>query len=79
MLTGRRPYTHLNDPTGTIPDNMPVFILLASDALAVDFVREWARRVRDLGGTADTVGSALDQADAMAIWGDKHGVKVPGV
>lgn len=79
MLTGRAPYHRLIDPSGTIPDDEPVFVIRASDVTAVEHVLEWARRVRSLGASADTVGGAIAQADEIAAWQQKHGCKVPGL
>lgn len=52
------------------PD-MPFFLLLASDELAADLVREWAFRAKARGVNPEKVAEAEHCANKMDAWPDK--------
>lgn len=53
-------------------DDEPVFVLRAKDVLAPEVVRDWAERARSAGVNPDKIVEALNVADKMELWQDKH-------
>lgn len=65
MRHAREDYNHIQDPSGRIPEDEPVFLLRAQDATAAQVVRYWASlQDPDCGLT----GPAREQADKMELW-----------
>jgi hypothetical protein len=58
-------------------DDEPVFVLCGRDAIAPQVVREWSIRALHAGVPSDKVKTALDVADRMYEWQEKHGKKLP--
>ena len=54
--------------TNKIPDDEPVFVLRAQDALAPDLVEVWAIRAGSAGCNHDKVLAAHACADEMRRW-----------
>lgn len=77
MKHARPDYDGIQDPSGKIPADEPVFLLRASDMLAPSIVRSWALQAKANGAAADIVEAADRQATAMIKWQVKHGSKVP--
>lgn len=77
MLHARSDYAHIQDPTGKIPADEPVFLLRARDVAAPFTVLFWAELVRKAGASADLVEAAAGQAMRMMQWQKVHGTKVP--
>ena len=77
MKHARQDYDRIQDPSGLIPEDEPVFLLRAQDKVAPDIVRKWAARAELAGASKDIVTAANRQADLMAAWQQKHGDKVP--
>ena len=74
MQHARADYDHIQDPSGKIPVDEPVFIIRAQDKIGAKIVREWAYAARDAGAAEDIVQLALDQSYAMEAWAKK---KIP--
>ncbi len=68
MKHARQSYQHIQDPSGKIPVDEPVFLLRAQDPVAADLVRQWANETEDLGGATLIVELARGQADRMDQW-----------
>lgn len=68
MIHARQSYQHIQDPSGKIPAEEPVFLLRAQDPVAADLVRQWANETEDLGGAPLIVALARGQADLMDQW-----------
>lgn len=79
MKHGRHDFDRIQDPTGQIAADMPVFLLLGKDKAAPAAVRAWAEAAEDLGADADTVTGALIQASKMDYWQKENGSQVPTV
>lgn len=78
MKHARPDYDHIQDPTGHIPADEPVFLLRAGDMNAPGAVRNWAHMAWANGASREgIVQTALDHADAMEAWQKEHGRKVP--
>ncbi len=71
MKHARADYAHIQDSTGRIPPDEPVFLLRGQDLLAHGLVRQWACLLRTNGGDPRLVDLALAQADAMEAWAIK--------
>lgn len=77
MKHAREDYNRIQDPSGKIPDDEPVFLLRAKDKLAPDFVQAWGLALLEVGGDAKMAQLALDHADSMREWQAVHGCKLP--
>jgi hypothetical protein len=66
---GRSDYEQIQDPTGKIGDDEPVFLLRAQDELAPLMVRHWAETYRSRPGHDPEVArNAWEQGDEMVRW-----------
>lgn len=72
MLHPHKKYAHIQDPTGMIPEDEPVFILRAGDQIAPMVVRYWADRNDHAGGDPAVSQQAKDHADKMERWPKKN-------
>jgi hypothetical protein len=78
VIHARSDYNHIQDPTGKIPADEPVFILRGTDVCAPDAISHWAHLAEQRGAKADIINAALDQATAMRKYQREHGVgKIP--
>lgn len=68
MKHARKDYQHIQDDTGRIPKDEPVFLLRGQDQCAADAVRFYAHLVEQRGGDPEVVRASRAQADAMAAW-----------
>lgn len=70
MLHARPDYQdRIQDTSGKIPADEPVFLLRAQDQTSAGLVREWARRNEQIAGhDANAVKLALEHADKMDKW-----------
>lgn len=68
MKHGRDDYDRIQDPTGLIPEDEPVFLLRAQDKHAAMAVRNYAMRVRVAGGDPGIIDIAEAHADLMDAW-----------
>lgn len=55
----------------TVPDDMPVFVLLGSDTCAPEAVLAWAGEALKQGVNADKIDGAIDALQAMNEWTPK--------
>jgi hypothetical protein len=73
MRHARADYDRIQDPSGKIPEDEPVFLIRAQDATAAEVIRYWASlqpegRLKDL---------AEIQAKAMEDWPHKKTADAP--
>lgn len=68
MKHARDSYKHIQDSSGKIPVDEPVFFLRAQDPVAAEVVRYWALLTADKGGDPAIVALANFQARAMDQW-----------
>jgi hypothetical protein len=64
MKHARPDYDRIQDPSGKIPTDEPVFLLRGQDKTAATTVRLWARMQKD----PELARLAMEQADAMDLW-----------
>lgn len=77
MLHPRKDYEHIQDPSGKIPANEPVFLLRAQDKVAARTVRAWADYNVDAGGDPALSKTAREYADKMDAWPVKKLADLP--
>lgn len=77
MKHARPDYAGIQDTTGRIPPDEPVFVLRATDMLAPGTIRHWAHQANANGAERRIVDAAMAQADAMEAYQKEHGRKVP--
>lgn len=64
----RSDYDGIQDSTGKIPDDEPVFVLRGKDPSAAAAVRAWAHDVDKRGGDPLLVGRAMEWAAVMSVY-----------
>lgn len=79
MLHGRRDYDHIQDPTGKIGEDEPVFILRAHDALAPAMLKLYADLLRTHVTDRAMVANVEEQAQRMRDWQAVNGKDYPDV
>jgi hypothetical protein len=77
MIHARKDYDHIQDPSGQIPADEPVFLLRAQDVLAPRMLIIWAEELITRGGDKEMAGIVADHAANMIAWQEKHGCKLP--
>jgi hypothetical protein len=80
MKHNRKDYAQIQDPSGKIPEDEPVFLLRGQDPLAPYVIRKWADKVQRHGGDPRIVNEAYEQAEVMERWQRdalKHGPHTP--
>lgn len=77
MKHARKDYDGIQDPSGKIPEDEPVFLLRAQDVTAPFLVEEWAHRAVRYGAESNIVEAAKLQVLAMREWQKEHGMKIP--
>ena len=77
MLHPREDYARIQDPTGKIPMEEPVFMLRGQDPNAAGLVREWARLNDRDGGDRRLSRMAYIHADKMDAWPVKKQSDLP--
>ena len=77
MKHARDDYSHIQDPSGKIPEDEPVFLLRAQDKVAPEVVEDWAIAARNAGADPEIVNHAFAHAQLMRKWQTEHGCKVP--
>lgn len=68
MKHGRADYQHIQDPSGKIPADEPVFLIRAQDRLGRRVLRLYAQLAEWLGYAADFVQHLRDLADEFDRW-----------
>jgi len=78
MLHARDDYNgRIVDLENKIPEDEPVFLLRAQDAVAPQVVEFWADQAEGRGAKPDIVNAAHSQALEMIKWQETHAMKVP--
>lgn len=77
MKHARADYAEIQDPTGRIPEDEPVFLIRGQDIAGPTTVLCWANLAEKYGASKEIVESAKLQAKLMADWHQSHGSKVP--
>jgi len=77
MKHARPDYDRIQDPLGKIPEDEPVFLLRAQDAVAPGLVEAWAIAAHAAGAQDDIVQHAYEHAQLMRKWQAEHGSKIP--
>lgn len=75
MKHARGDYNRIQDPSGKIPADEPVFLLRAQDISAPETLRFWADENVRNGGDLELSRLAEQWATTMEEWQDKHGNK----
>ncbi len=76
MKHARPDYDRIQDPSGKIPVDEPVFLLRAQDRTAPAILDEWARLQIFFGGDSQLAEMAREQALRMREWQAAHGSKL---
>lgn len=71
MIHARKDYQTIQDASGKIPFNEPVFLIRAQDVLGAKTVRAWADFNDANDGDQELSRLARDHADLMDAWGIK--------
>lgn len=78
MKHARQDYNRIQDPSGQIPDDEPVFLLRGQDICAPVAIQAWADKAEKMGVAAQLVQAARDWALEMLNYRIKKGRgKVP--
>lgn len=77
MKHARQDYNRIQDPTGKIPDNEPVFLLRGQDVCAPIAVQAWADEAEKRGADAELVRKARAWAAEMVTYQTDKKSKVP--
>ena len=79
MKHARKDYDHIQDPTGKIGIDEPVFLLRAKDVLAPGILMRWAHELIVRGGQQRMAKMVTDHAVEMIQWQEKNGCKLPDI
>jgi len=77
MKHARADYDRIQDPSGKIPADEPVFLIRGQDLAAPDTLREWCRLAHKAGASNDIINKVMDQARAMEAWQRQVARKTP--
>jgi hypothetical protein len=77
MLHARKDYQRIQDPTGKIPADEPVFLLRAQDKTAANVVDFWANANEMIGGDPAAIALARAHVKRMQEWPVKKVCDVP--
>jgi hypothetical protein len=77
MQHARSDYNRIQDPTGLIPDDEPVFLIRAKDRVGAAAVRAWARLHVEAGGDPAMANAAIIHAGRMDAWPEKQEADAP--
>lgn len=77
MIHARTDYEHIQDDTGKIANDEPVFLLRAIDATAPATLRFWADQLEQNNGDAIAIAATRAHADLMEVWQNQYGCKAP--
>jgi len=84
MIHNREDYNQIQDPSGKIGEDEPVFLLRGQDKFTPELIRHWAilymRSQSKLSKDVNmTYNSVLAWANRVEIWQEEHGCKVPDI
>lgn len=77
MIHARKDYDHIQDTTGKIATDEPVFLLRAKDETAPDALLAWAHALELSGGDKVAIEATRKHAELMIKWQEKNGCKQP--
>ncbi len=77
MQHSRADYNRIQDPSGKIPADEPVFLLRGQDKHAPEVVAYWASLVLREGGDPKIANAAMEHARGMRDWQAEHCRKAP--
>ena len=77
MIHARKDYNHIQDPSGKIAKDEPVFILRAKDELAPMCLALWAAELIARGGDKKMANMVAAHAVKMINWQEKNGCRLP--
>lgn len=77
MRHAREDYNRIQDPSGKIPEDEPVFIIRGQDILGPIVLREYAAHAQYFHVSDDLIQKVLEHANAMEQWQKTIAVKVP--
>lgn len=77
MIHARKDYNHIQDPSGKIAKDEPVFILRAKDLLAPTTLLFWAEELSRKGGDKVMAKMVAEHATKMLAWQELNGYKLP--
>jgi hypothetical protein len=67
----------IQDSSGLIPSDEPVWLIRGQDKIAADAVRSYANLHRLNGGSDQVYEAAMKQADLMEAWEPKKSADIP--
>lgn len=76
MKHARDDYNRIQDPSGIIPEDEPVFLLRGQDITAPETLEFWALQNMKRRGSVALITRALNQADEMRKWQSEHRSKI---
>ncbi len=77
MKHARPDYDRIQDPSGRIPDDEPVFLLRGQDLAAPYALHAYADELMRLRADPELIQRVLKQADEMQRWQAERARKVP--
>lgn len=77
MKHARKDYERIQDPTGLIPVDEPVFLIRAKDEVGPLTVDKWADYAEQAGASHGIVTHAREHAQLMRKWQREHGCQIP--
>jgi len=77
MIHERSDYMHIQDNTGKIGNDEPVFLLRAKDELAPVVLQYWVDRLRLREGNTIAAKAVQKHIDLMKKWQKENGCKTP--
>lgn len=75
MIHAREDYNRIQDSTGKIAEDEPVFLIRAKDRVSAPALRAWAELNNVAGGDPELSRLTYAHADAMEAWQVLHGRK----
>ena len=77
MRHAREDYKRFQDPEEKIPEDEPVFLIRAQDAVGPEAVKAYAEILERRFPGSQVASLADEWADEMAEWQEEHGSKEP--
>ena len=77
MKHARNDYDHIQDPSGKIPEEEPVFLLRGQDPLAPNTLFYWAEQLVVKGGDLGMAKAVRDHANKMLAWQNNIKTHIP--
>ena len=77
MIHAREDYKCIQDPSGKIPEDEPVFLLRGQDPLAPRLLKIWANELARQGGDVNMCKMVSEHSNAMIAWQKTHPTHIP--